>query len=157
MLYRLPRTLGTRPVREDPHDAPRVEAFECRGHSDHALQRGSSQYWVSAGSGPKGRWRNLARSYLASPTLVAKVAPAPTRLKSFALALGNRTSETLLPDYFGTLFDWHKNNSITNNATYLSNGNSSVISNIFLFSPITRNVIDPVRRADVPLAFIAAY
>ena len=93
-----------------------------------------------------------------SPTdLVAEVVPTPTSLKSFALALGNRASETLLPDYFGTFFDWHKTSSITNNGTYLLNGDFSVISNIFLFSPITRNAIDPVRRADVPAAFIAAY
>ena len=99
----------------------------------------------------------LLRATLSPTDLVAKVAPAPTSLKSFGLALGNRASETLLPDYFGTFFDWHKTSSITNDATYLSNGNSSVISNISLFSPITRNAIDPVRRADVPSAFITAY
>ena len=115
----------------------------------------------SAGSGPKGRWHQPGPQLLLatlSPTgLVAEVAPTPASLKSFALALGNRASETLLPDYFGTFCDWHKTSSITNNATYLSNGNSSVISNIFLFSPITRNAIDPVRRPDVPSAFITAY
>ena len=122
--------------------------------------------WFIATLGLGGVWAEgamaqphpqLLRATLGPTDLVAEVAPAPTSLKSFALALGNRASETLLPDYFGTFFNWHKTSSITNDTTYLSNSNSSVISNISLFSPITRNAIDPVRRADVPSAFIAAY
>jgi rare lipoprotein A len=83
--------------------------------------------------------------------MVAEVAPAPTSLKSSGLALANRASETRIPNY--------ETISITNNATDLSNGDSSAISNIPTFSPITSNAIGPVRRArfDVLSAFIAAY
>ena len=52
-----------------------------------------------------------------------------------------------------------KTSSITNNATYLSNGDCSAISNIPTSSPITSNAIGPVRdvRLDVLSNFIAAY
>ena len=87
---------------------------------------------------------------------VAEVAPAPTGLKSSVLVFAISTSETRLLNYFGI---FSKTISITNNATYLSNGDSSAISNIPASSPITSNATGPVRgvRLDVLSNFIAAY
>ena len=98
--------------------------------------------------------------------IVAKFAPA----KSSGLAFTIRASETHLPNYFGTFFDWCKTSSITNNARYLSNGDCSAISNTRSAADISQwteigqaskrnNAIGPVVgvRPDVLSNFIAAY
>ena len=98
----------------------------------------------------------LLLATLGPTDIVAEVAPAPTSLKSSELVLAIRASETRLLNYFGI---FSKTSSITNNATYLSNGDSSAISNIPTSSPITSNATGPVRdvRLDVLSNFIAAY
>ena len=98
----------------------------------------------------------LLLATLGPTDIVAEVAPAPTSLKSSGLVFAIRASETRLPNYFGI---FSKTSSITNNATYLSNGDCSAISNIPTSSPITSNAIGPVRdvRLDVLSNFIAAY
>ena len=98
----------------------------------------------------------LLLATLGPTDIVAEVAPAPTSLKSSELVFAIRASETRLLNYFGI---FSKTSSITNNATYLSNGDSSAISNIPTSSPITSNATGPVRdvRLDVLSNFIAAY
>ena len=48
----------------------------------------------------------LLLATLGPTDMVAEAAPAPTSLKSSGLALAKRASETRLPNYFGTFFDW---------------------------------------------------
>ena len=157
-----------RSVREDPRNAPRVEAFECRGHSNPALRRGSSQYWVSFV--PIGQWRNLPRSYY-----LLRLIPRPSWRSSLpqnrpGLRLRSGPRRRTYQIIFGTFFDWCKTSSITNNARYLSNGDCSAISNTRSAADISQwteigqaskrnNAIGPVVgvRPDVLSNFIAAY
>ena len=109
---------------------------------------------------------------------VAKPALAPTSREQFGLAIANVPLETRSPNYFESYFAWCKMCSITNNARYLLNGDSSAISNIPTSSPIAPrsapdisqwseigqaskrcNATVPVRdvRLDVLSNFIAAY
>jgi hypothetical protein len=171
-----------RSVREGRRDTPRVGGVRMPG----PIQSRVAAWFIAtlslvglctegavAQSAPQ-----LLLAALGPKEIVAEPALAPTNRVPFGLAVANSLSEAQSPNYFGSFSDWCKTRSITNNAAFLSNGDSSVISNIPMSGPtalrlapsisqgaeigpagMSSNAIGPVRRArfHVLSNFIAAY
>jgi rare lipoprotein A len=120
----------------------------------------------------------LLLAALGPTEIVAEPTLAPTSREPFELAVAKSHLETRSLNYLESYFKWYKTSFIKNNATYLSNGDSSAISNIPTSSLFVlrsapnisqwteidqagkrSNAIGPVRhdRLDVLSNFIAAY